>query len=112
MIIRSAMADSASDTYVSDTNVSDTNVYVSDIINDIEKCIGILADIEESTVFMFNEPNPESDSERALIWKEAGIRAHCSLYELPILLGRLQGVPRKQQWFVFLHWVLFGEDPV
>jgi hypothetical protein len=88
--------------------VSDTNVSITDIITDVEKCIDILVDIEQTTVFTFNEPVDEA--ERAEIWRQVGIETNCSLYELPRILERLQEVPRKKQWFVFLHWVLFGEN--
>lgn len=89
---------------------TDTIVSIADIIADIEKCIDILTDIEQTTVFTFNEPTPES--ERAEIWRLAQIEASCTLLELPGLLGRLQEVPRKKQWFVFLHWVFYGEPPL
>lgn len=88
-------------------SISD-DMSIGEIIANVDKCIDILTDIEQSTVFLFVEP--QSGSERAAIWQQVGIGATCTLYELPRLLERLQEIPRKQQWFQFLHWVLFGEE--
>ena len=89
-------------------SISDDTMSISEIIASVDKCINILAEIEQSTVFLFVKPLP--GSERAAIWEQAGIEETCTLYELPRLLERLQEAPRKQQWFLFLQWVLFGED--
>lgn len=93
---------------ISDNGSMSDAMSIGEIIANVDKCIDILTDIEQSTVFMFAEPL--AGSERAAIWQQAGIEATCTLYELSHLLERLQEIPRKQQWFEFLHWVLFGEE--
>ena len=90
------------------SSVSDDSMSISEIIASVDKCINILADIEQSTIFLFIKPLV--GSERSRIWQEAGIEETCTLYELPRLLERLQEIPRKQQWFLFLQWVLFDGE--
>lgn len=94
---------------VSDNDSMRDDMSIGEIIASVDKCIDILTEIEQATVFSFVEPLP--GSARATIWQMAGIEATCTLYQLPRLLERLQEAPRTQQWFVFLYWVLFGEEP-
>lgn len=96
-----------SDIITDASSVSD-DMSIGEIIASVDKCIDIITEIEQETIFLFAEPLP--GSERAKIWIQTGIEAICTLYELPRILERLQEVPRTQQWFVFLRWVLFGEE--
>jgi hypothetical protein len=77
------------------------------VIDHVENCIRMLDVAEGCTYLQFHAPKAE-EAERTVLWTKHGIKEQYPVEQLEGLLHALAFEERRDPWFKWLTWVLFG----
>lgn len=91
----------------SDTS-SEASHDLESVIGHVENCIRMLDVAEGSSYLQFSAPK-EGETDRITLWTKYNILEQYPVEQLESLLQALATEERRESWFKWLLWVLFGD---